>query len=105
MAFRSRATVAAREHDAGMPGEEQQQVELALRERHRPRFDEHLACNGIDVQVAEHQGRLAAGHRVDAAQDGVDARDQFCRREWLRDVVVGSEPQAGDPVRRLAAGG
>src|SRR5262249_15164854 len=40
-----------------------------------------------------------------AAQQRLQARDQFDEREWLREVVVSAGVEAGDPVDERVSGG
>ena len=48
----------AREGLAGVAGEEEEQVELALREHDLLAIDEHAAPGGVDLELAEDQRRL-----------------------------------------------
>src|SRR5436190_1998155 len=100
----SGARIAATTRPSWMPWtiavarEEQQHVELALAERDRLAADRHGPRRRVDLQPVEAQRRLGLAGGVDAAQHGVDARDELGRRERLDHVVVGAQPQADDAV-------
>ena len=95
----------AGERLAGVAGEEQQQLELALGERDLLGGDGHPARGRVDHELAELERRLRVGARVQAPQHGVDARHELGRRERLDDVVVGAQAQPDDAVGLLAARG
>src|SRR4051794_18803229 len=96
----------AREDLAGVAREEEQEIELALRERDLLAGDQHAASGGIDVELTDAQRRLgAAGFRFVAPQDGVDAGNELGGREGLDHVVIGAEPQAVDAIGLTALGG
>ena len=88
-----------------MTGQEQQHVELSLGERHPLAAHEHTPGGGLDRHVAELDRRLMGRGGVDAAQHGVDPRDQLRGRERLDHVVVGTQAQADHPVGLLPLGG
>jgi hypothetical protein len=87
-------------------GEEEQQIELALRERDLLAGDEHAAGGGVDLELGDAQRRLGAVLvGLVAAQHGIDAGDELGGGEGLDDVVVGAEAQAVDAVGLVAPGG
>lgn len=90
-----------------MPGEEVQQVEFARREVDARAVDARLARDRIDRQAGdvERAGVEArvARERVDAPQQRLHARDQLQHRERLREVIVGAEFEAENPVHLARA--
>ena len=91
---------AAVSHQAG------EQVELFLRQCDLTPIAPDAPRAGVDPHIAgiEH----LAVHQcltIGAAQDGADARQQLAQAEWLGDVIVGAEFEAGDAVDLVLAGG
>ncbi len=95
----------AREHVAGVRGEEEEEVELLRREPERAAVELDLARAGVEREVVEREPLHGDRRESRAAQDGADARRELARRERLGDVVVGAELEADDAVGLLAAGG
>ena len=83
----------------GVPGQEQQQVELPgcqrlLRPCERRRADRRVQRQRSDGD----RGRPVAGPDVTAAQQSVQPEHELARAERLGEVVVGAELQPDDPV-------
>src|SRR6266540_1643520 len=91
--------IAVKRH-AREPGHRRQQVKLLRRQGkspaasfRRPRRRIDQKTTGAD-DLAVHAG-LAAAH---SPEDGVHARQELVRVEWLGDVVVSAQPKTGDLV-------
>ncbi|CAI9009246.1 hypothetical protein EMIT0158MI4_80024 [Burkholderia ambifaria] len=96
-----------REHLARMPREEIQQVEFARREVDARAVDARFPRDRVDrqpghVERARIDPRIAR-ERVDAPQQRLDPRDEFQHRERFRQIVVGAELEAEDPVHLARA--
>ncbi len=89
----------ARERDAGVRGQLQQQRELARLEPDVGTVDARLAGRLVDLEPveAQHQ-RTAVARQPGPPPDRLDPRDELARRERLGHVVVGADLQPDDAV-------
>jgi hypothetical protein len=88
--------------------EEGEQIELPSRERKLDAVAQHTVPDDVDRQVAVDHLRLPTRSRDGAgraSEHGLHAQHQLPRAERPRDVVVGTDLQAQDPVVVVAAGG
>jgi hypothetical protein len=88
----------AGERLAGMPGEEQQQVDLPLGELEFPGVEQHAPSGRVDLEAVESERWLGPAQWFDPSSHGVDSGHELPRGEWLDDVVIGAELQADDAV-------
>jgi len=87
----------AAEDAAGMASEVVEQAKLGGGGGDQLAVDAKLHGAGVDLDILELQnGRRA--WPFEAAQNGLDAGDQFARGEGLGDVVVGTQFEAVDAV-------
>ena len=84
--------------------EAREQVELLARQLDVLARDRHVVRVAAqhDLAGGEH---LVLGALLGPAEDRLDPGGELARRERLRDVVVGAELEAGDPVGLLVARG
>src|SRR5215469_4119378 len=97
----------ARIHAHRMLDEELKQLEFAKRKVLALALDEHLVGAEVHPKSAllEHSARLGLGQRVGAAQESLDACNQFARAEGLHDVIVGAHFESQHFVDFGALGG
>ena len=79
-----------------MGNEVVQEAELASGERDEHPVGEHPPTGDIDDEVAGVESRLAGGMR--STQQRADARCELAEVERLREVVVGTGIETGDPI-------
>ena len=99
--------LAAAERQAGLGGQDVEDVELGAGEGDGVVADPHFVAGGVDAQVAEHTLILhrggGGGWAAGAPQHGLDAGDEFAVAERLGEVVVGPHGQSDEPVDLVAA--
>ncbi len=99
--------VHAREHFAGLTGEEIQQVELPWREVEPATVKGHIARDRIDGEAVRDQAAgvhfQVAGHGVDPSQQRFDPGHQFEHRKGFGQVIVGAEFEPENPVHFAGA--
>ena len=95
----------AREGEAGVAGQEGEQVELAGGQGHHLAAPAHLAAAQVDLEVAHGHDLLGGRALAGAAEDGADPRHELAGREGLDQVVVRPQLEAEDAVHLVVAGG
>jgi len=92
------ATGILRQHD--------EEIELVTRECSFLGIDPHRAGPPIEFEASETKDRVAgAGQALPSPQDRPDPGQKLARVERLRQVIVGADLEADDPVRVVAARG
>ena len=94
----------AREGQAGVVGEEGEQIELAGGQRHDLARPASLPAPHVDLEVADGEHLLGRRALAGPAQDGADAGNELAGRERLDQVVVGTQLQAEDAVHLVVPG-
>ena len=100
--------MAAAEGDAGLGGQDVEEVEFGAGEGDGLVCDPDFVAGGVDAQVAEHAVFLnggGGGWAAGAAQHGLDSGDEFAVAEGLGEVVVGADGESDEPVDLITAGG
>jgi hypothetical protein len=98
----------ARQHTAGAPQEDGQDVEFEAGHLQRRPVDLDGATRGIQSQAAvpvQHAGVAPDLLACPSAENRLDARHEFAHAERLAHVIVCAKLQADDAVGLLAAGG
>ena len=95
----------AREHTPGAARQDGEQFELVAGQVAHLSGQAGLARTQVHFEPAKAQHLIFCRVGRGAAQQGLDAGQQFTRFKGLGQVVVGTEFQADDAVHRLAARG
>ena len=93
----------ARHDGARTRRQRRQEIEFLCRQIDLVTPEVYLAPFRVDAQRADPERQCRRRVLADAARDGVDARQQLAKAEWLDEVVVGTEFEADDTVDLVAA--
>jgi hypothetical protein len=87
-----------------MPQQQLEQRELGPGEPQGALTSRYVSRDGVERQVgkAQHRPRF---RRADPTQQRPQASEQLLERKWLRQVVVGTGVEPGDPIAHLVARG
>src|ERR1035437_2687303 len=88
----------AGQHDARVPGQRCEKVELARPELQTALVDVGLAATRVDPQRADLDRAGTGCRRGRPPEDRLDSCNQGTWVEWLRDVVVGAQLKPDDRV-------